>query len=85
MLRLALVLPLMFASPETIIFSETKPVQSVQLVSKVVPCIDMSNGEYGYCLVMTAGDVAVTLRLVDGSPVSLTMWNGVLTYTIWER
>lgn len=85
MLRLALVLPLLFASPETIIPSKPEPVQSVSIVPKVTVCIDTSSWQFGYCIVLTAGVVEVTLLLIDGSPISLKLWNGVHTHTIWER
>lgn len=85
MLALALAIPLLFASPETIIFSQSKPIQTTNIVTRVTPCIDEGSREYGYCFVMIASRVEVTLFIVDGSPVSLKIWNGVLRYTIWER
>lgn len=85
MLALTLAIPLLFASPETIIFSEPKPIQTTNIVTRVTLCIDEGSREYGYCFIMIASQVEVTLFIVDGSPVSLKMWNGVFRYTIWER
>jgi hypothetical protein len=85
MLGLVLVLPLMFASPETITFSEPEATESVNVVTKLTLCTDKDSGEFGYCFTVTANLMEVTLFVVDGSPVSLKMWNGVITYTIWER
>lgn len=87
MFSAAVALSLLFASPDTAVFSDAEPAESITIVTKVIGCTDVVNEltMAGHCFIVTANQGQLTLFLIRGVPQSLKMRNGTLTFTIWER